>query len=80
MPNLISIEFGRTCLTSEPTGPRTHYMRARLSPGPDLPLIEPFARQDSALLGLLAEADALLIRPLGDAAQPAGAMVEFLPI
>jgi len=64
----------------DPTGPRTHYMRARLSPGPDLPLIEAFARQDSALLGVLAEADALLIRPLGDAAQPAGTVAEFLPL
>ena len=70
----------RLAASVEPTGPRTHYMRARLSPGPDLPLIAPFARQDSALLGLLAEADALLIRPLGDAAQPAGAMVDYLPI
>ena len=70
----------RLAASVDPTGPRTHYMRARLSPGPDLPLITPFARQDSALLGLLAEADALLIRPLGDAAQPAGAMVEFLPV
>jgi len=64
----------------DPTGPRTHYMRARLSPGPDLPLIEAFARQDSALLGVLAEADALLIRPLGDVAQPAGTVAEFLPL
>ena len=44
------------------------------------PLIDPFARQDSALLGVLAEADALLIRPLGDGAQLAGAVVEFLPL
>ena len=64
----------------DPAGPRTHYMRARLSSGPDLPLIDPFARQDSALLGVLAEADALLIRPLGDGAQLAGAVVEFLPL
>ena len=63
-----------------PTGPRAHYMRARLLPGPDLPLIDPFARQDSALLGILADADALLIRPLGDAALPAGTVVEFLPL
>jgi molybdopterin molybdotransferase len=63
-----------------PTGPRTHYMRARLSPGPDLPLIEPFGRQDSALLGVLADSDALLIRPLGDGPQPAGSVVEFLPL
>jgi molybdopterin molybdotransferase len=55
-------------------------MRARLTPGPDLPLIEPFARQDSALLGVLAEADALLIRPLGDVARVAGTVVDFLQL
>ena len=60
-----------------PTGPRTHYMRARLVAGPGLPGIVPFARQDSALLGVLAEADALLIRPLGDGARQAGAEVFY---
>lgn len=63
-----------------PTGPRTHYMRARLTPRNGLPLITPFERQDSALLGVLAEADALLIRPLGDAAQLAGTEVTYLPL
>ncbi len=32
------------------------------------PMIAPFDRQDSALLSVLAEADALLIRPIGDGA------------
>jgi len=61
-------------------GPREHYMRARLSPGPGLPRIRPFARQDSALLSVLAEADALLIRPIGDAPRPAGTTVPYLPL
>jgi molybdopterin molybdotransferase len=63
-----------------PTGARTHYMRARLSPGPDLPLITPHAAQDSALLRVLTEADALLIRPLGDGPRRAGERVLYLPI
>jgi molybdopterin molybdotransferase len=63
-----------------PAGPRSHYMRALLIPGPDLPLIDPFERQDSALLGLLAEADALLIRPAGDAARGAGTVVDYLAL
>ena len=63
-----------------PAGPRAHYMRAKLSPGVDLPLIAPFANQDSALLTTLSDADALLIRPLGDAARTAGEVVEFLSI
>ncbi len=70
-------------ILATPTGPngsRTHYMRARLTPGASLPMITPFDRQDSALLGVLAEADALLIRPMGDGALAAGAEVAFLPL
>jgi molybdopterin molybdotransferase len=63
-----------------PTGPRTHYMRARLSAGEALPIITPFDRQDSALITILTEADALLIRPLGDGPQVAGTVVDYLPI
>lgn len=63
-----------------PAGPRVHYMRARLSPGEGLPLIAPFVSQDSALLRILTEADALLIRPLGDGPRHAGEMVEYLPL
>ena len=63
-----------------PTGPRTHYMRARLERGHGLPAITPFDRQDSALLSVLAAADALLIRPQGDGARKAGETVDFLPL
>lgn len=63
-----------------PNGPRTHYMRARLSAGPALPLVTPFERQDSALLRILTEADALLIRPLGAPARTAGDEVDYLPL
>ena len=57
-------------------GPRTHYMRARLADG----VITPFERQDSALLSILTEANALLIRPVADAARLAGEMVDYIPI
>lgn len=63
-----------------PAGPRSHYMRARLTPGPDLPLIEPFPDQDSSLQSILAQADALLIRPAGDGPRLAGEEVEYLTI
>lgn len=63
-----------------PTGPRTHYMRARLTPGDGLPVITPFDNQDSALLGVLSEAHALLIRPLGDGPRRAGEVVDYLPL
>jgi molybdopterin molybdotransferase len=59
-------------------GPRAHYMRARLSPGAGLPEITPFDRQDSALLSILGQADALLIRPTHDGPQVAGSTVSYL--
>ncbi len=58
------------------TGPRTHFMRARLTPGG----IVPFGSQDSSLLTVLAEADVLLIRPPGDGPRKAGELVPYLPI
>jgi molybdopterin molybdotransferase len=63
-----------------PTGPRTHYMRATVVPGAGLPQITPFTRQDSALLTVLTQSNALLIRPLGDGARTAGEEVEYLPL
>ena len=61
-------------------GPRTHYMRARLTPGDGLDLITPFDRQDSALLSILGEADALLIRPAEAGPCGAGSTVSYLPL
>lgn len=71
----------RLACATGPAGPRTHYMRAQLAPdATGLPQITPFADQDSALLGVLCAADALLIRPAGDGPQPAGALVDYLPL
>jgi molybdopterin molybdotransferase len=61
-------------------GPRAHYMRARLGAGEALPLITPFDRQDSALLSILGQAHALLIRPVSDPARGAGSTVDYLPL
>jgi molybdopterin molybdotransferase len=63
-----------------PNGPRAHYMRARLGAGDGLPRITPFDRQDSALLHILTEADALLVRPVGEGARTAGDEVQYLPL
>jgi molybdopterin molybdotransferase len=57
-------------------GPREHYMRARLTPEG----LVAETRQDSALLGVLAQADALLVRAPHDPAREAGDMVDYLPI
>lgn len=59
-----------------PNGPRQHYMRARLT-GAGL---APFPSQDSALLTILSEARALIVRPPHDGPREAGDEVEYLPL
>lgn len=61
-------------------GDRQHYLRATLACGADLPLITPFADQDSARLSLMSQADALLVRPAHDPARAAGEIVRYLPL
>ncbi len=57
-------------------GPREHYMRARL----DGDRITPHDRQDSSLLTVLADADALLVRPPDDPPHAAGTIMEYIPL
>lgn len=57
-------------------GPRAHYVRARLADG----VITPFAAQDSSLLTILSEANALLIRPIDAPTAKAGSSVPYLPV
>lgn len=58
-------------------GPRTHFMRATLGPGPS---ITPMAQQDSSLLGVLCAADALMIQPADDPGQQAGAQMRYIAL
>ena len=60
-----------------PNGPRAHYMRAVREPDGR---IRALPRQDSALLSVLSEADALLIRPPHDPARVAGHPVRWLSL
>ena len=55
-------------------GGREHYMRARVENGE----ITPFERQDSALLTVLSNANALLIRGVGAAEISKGEQVEYI--
>ena len=55
-------------------GPRQHYMRAHR----DGDRIEVAERQDSSLLSVLAQANALVVRPPQDPARDAGATVRFI--
>lgn len=75
-------ETGRAILSQPlpPEGDRQHYLRARLLHGDGIPAIEAFADQDSARLWVLAQADALLVRPPGDPAREAGETVSFIPL
>lgn len=57
-------------------GPREHYMRACI--GPDG--IQAFDKQDSSLLTILAQANALLVRPPHDPACETGDEVTYLPL
>ncbi|MFQ5438744.1 MAG: gephyrin-like molybdotransferase Glp [Paracoccaceae bacterium] len=61
-------------------GAREHYMRARLSRENGAWTVGAFERQDSALLSVLSQADAYLIRPANDPAREPGDMVEVLRI
>ncbi|MBW4975290.1 molybdopterin molybdotransferase MoeA [Roseovarius mucosus] len=57
-------------------GPREHYMRAALTPEG----IHPEDKQDSSLLTILANAQALMVRPVSDPARAAGEMMDYLPL
>jgi molybdopterin molybdotransferase len=57
-------------------GPREHYMRAVIEGGK----VTAFDNQDSALLTVLAHANALLVRPPHDPPRKAGEQVHYLPL
>jgi len=57
-------------------GPREHYMRARFEDGG----LVAFGSQDSSLLSILGQADALIVRAPRDGVRAAGEVVEYLPI
>ncbi|WP_171228255.1 gephyrin-like molybdotransferase Glp [Ruegeria sp. HKCCA4008] len=69
----------RTARLSGPlpeNGPREHYMRAVVTDAG----IEACADQDSSLLSVLAQSNALLVRAPHDPARDVGELVEYLPI
>ncbi|MFX0544192.1 gephyrin-like molybdotransferase Glp [Roseovarius sp. S1116L3] len=70
------------CITAElgadlpQNGPRAHYMRGHLDNGVVIPAIS----QDSALLSVLARANALIVRPVHAAPAPKGSLISIMPI
>ena len=61
-------------------GSREHFARARLEPGPDGLGVRVLGRQDSSLLSVLAEADALAVLPPNAPAMAAGEEIEVIPL
>jgi len=59
-----------------PNGPREHYLRARITADGVLPM----PRQDSSLLSVLADADALIVQAPDDPGASPGEMVQILRI
>ena len=69
----------RSCVLAEAlpaNGPREHYMRARFTDGG----LIAFGSQDSSLLSILGQADALIVRSPKVGPQAAGDHVEYLPL
>jgi len=67
---------GRLTGTLPANGPREHYMRARREAGG----LRVLSNQDSSLLSALAEADALVVRPVGDPARDVGDAIEYVSL
>src|SRR5690606_33881210 len=66
-----------------PTPPNTarrHFMRAQLVHTETGPALMPISQTDSGHHSSLAQADMLIIQPENDPGQPAGTLVEALPI
>lgn len=59
-------------------GPREHYMRAQIGVEYSRLTVHPFARQDSALLSVLARANGFLVCPPNSDAKRAGDLVEVI--
>lgn len=69
---------GRLAAPVEANGPRAHYMRAQASADGSGWRCTPLPRQDSSLLSVLADANALIVRPPHDPARDADEPIEFV--
>ncbi|SLN12798.1 molybdopterin molybdotransferase MoeA [Pseudooctadecabacter jejudonensis] len=74
---------GRTARLAAPLpkgGPRAHYMRAVFDEGDTSRTVTAFDKQDSSMLTVLADANCLLLRPIGDGPKDTGDPVTIYPI
>ncbi|PJE34317.1 molybdopterin molybdenumtransferase MoeA [Pseudooceanicola lipolyticus] len=74
--DLPALKQARLNAALERNGPREHYLRARV----EADRVTAFENQDSSLLTVLSEANALLVRPADDGPRAAGEMVNYLPL
>jgi molybdopterin molybdotransferase len=63
-----------------PNTARRHFMRARLVQSPTGPMVDPIAQTDSGHTSSLGAADLLVVQREHDPGQPAGTVVEAIPI
>lgn len=77
-PRRMRVRLGRALGANDE---REDYLRGTLAPGADgIPVATPFERQDSAMMALLAAADALVIRPAQAPAAASGELAEAIPL
>ena len=63
-----------------PNGPREHYMRAERSDPNNPSVLRVFEKQDSSLISVLADADALAVRPPGQGPLSAGDPISYISL
>ncbi len=61
-------------------GPRAHYIRAVTQMENGVMTVRPFARQDSSLLSVLSQANALMVRQPNEPAQSSGSSVQIISL
>lgn len=79
-PENLPIISARLAQPIAANGPREHWMRAKLTHQDGSMFAEPYRDQDSSLVTVFAQADALLRRPPNAPALEAGGRVEVLPL
>jgi molybdopterin molybdotransferase len=79
--DLIATIPARLAVDLKQNDTREDYVRSRLMPGNDgVPLVEPHPVQDSSMLSVLANSDALLVRPAHDVPRKAGDLVQVIDL
>ena len=79
-PTGLRKQFAKLSSPLGPNGPREHYLRSKVDYSSEIPTIQAHERQDSSLLRILNESNALMIRKPNEKACSGGEIVPFLRI